>query len=285
MITSMMSVKKAISIIPILLIYVFGSGGGASPSPAVQDAPPAADVSPVYQWDTMTAQNQYMADDGTELMYYSYQLLTLSVPNLSELPEEEAETARRNIENFNSKMACLMDESVAVGQAMMEDAAQFYREQSTAGIPFYDETSASCQQTGSILSVRVSGSSYAGGAHPNRCDVGYLFDLRSGQFMNPTQIADKPDQFRDGAAALLVEKAEALEEYRSLYWSDYTDIIAHWDEGTVLFDGEGMLVVYSPYLLGPYSMGEVELRLTYDELAELIGPGGLERLGIGQTQR
>lgn len=282
MITSMMSVKKAISIIPILLIYVFG-GGGTSPAPAVQDAPPAADASPVYQWDTMTARNQYTADDGTELMYYSYQLVTLSVPNLEELPAKAAETARRNIENFNTKMTALMDESVEVGQVMMEDAAQFYGEQGTAGVPFYDETSASCWQTGGILNVRVSGSSYAGGAHPNRCDVSYLFDLRSGQFIDPTQIADKPEAFRVGAAALLTERAEAL-DCRSQFWSDYAGIIARWDEGTVLFDEEGMLVVYSPYLLGPYSMGEVELRLTYGELAELAGPGALERLGIGQEQ-
>ena len=275
MVSSIMSVKKAISIIPILLLYVFGGG---SPAPA-QESLPAADVKPAYQWDTMTARNRYAAEDGTELMYYSYQLVTLSVSNLEELSREEAETAQRSVENFNSKMTALMDESVEVGQVMMEDAAQLYGQQGTAGIPFYDETSASCWQTGGILNVRVSGSSYAGGAHPNRCDVSYLFDLHSGQFIDPTQIADKPEAFRSGAAALLVEKAEDL-ECRSEYWSDYAGIIDHWNEGTVLFDGEGMLVVYSPYLLGPYSMGEVELRLSNAELAGLIGPGGLERLGM-----
>lgn len=278
MVSSMMSVKKAISIIPILLLYVFGGGSTSHPAPA-QESLPAADVRPAYQWDTMTARNQYAAEDGTELMYYAYQLVTLSVSNMEELPREEAEAARRSVENFNSKMTALMDESVEVGQVMMEDAAQLYGERGTAGLPFYDETSASCWQTGDILSVRVSGSSYAGGAHPNRCDVGYLFDLRSGQFIDPTQIADKPEAFRAGAAALLVEKAEEL-ECRSEYWSDYAGVIDHWNEGTVLFDGDGMLVVYSPYLLGPYSMGEVELRLSYDELAELAGPEALERLGI-----
>ena len=278
MVSSMLSVKKAISIIPILLLYVFGGGSTAHPAPD-QESLPASDVKPAYQWDTMTARNQYAAEDGTELMYYSYQLVTLSVSNLEELPAGEAEAARRSVENFNSKMTALMDESVEVGQVMMEDAAQLYKEQGTAGIPFYDETSASCWQTGSILNVRVSGSSYGGGAHPNRCDVSYLFDLRSGQFIDPTQIADKPEDFRSGAAALLVEKAEEL-ECRSAYWSDYAGIIDHWNEGTVLFDGDGMLVVYSPYLLGPYSMGEVELRLSCEELAGLIGPGGLERLAM-----
>ena len=41
-----------------------------------------------------------------------------------------------------------------------------------------------------------------------------------------------------------------------------------------------MLVVFSPYELGPYSMGEVELRVTYEELASLVGEEGLRRLGV-----
>ena len=274
---SMMPVKKAIGIIPIILMYLFGGGGTAAPaSPALGTPAPQ----PLYQWETMTAQNQFAAEDGTELMYYSYQLLTLSVANLEELRSGEAAEAERNVENFNSKMTALLEKAMEVGRVMQEDAAQLYKESGTAGLPFYDETSASCCRTGDLLSVRVSGGSYAGGAHPSRCDSGYLFDLRSGQFIDPTQIADKPEEFRTGAAALLLEKAEALEEYQPGYWSDYADIIARWNEGTVLFDEEGMLAVYSPYLLGPYAMGEVELRLGYDELAELIGPGGLERLGV-----
>ena len=274
---SMMPVKKAIGIIPIILMYLFGGGGTAAPaSPALGTPAPQ----PLYQWETMTAQNKFAAEDGTELMYYSYQLLTLSVANLEELRSGEAAEAERNVENFNSKMTALLEKAMEVGRVMQEDAAQLYKESGTAGLPFYDETSASCCRTGDLLSVRVSGGSYAGGAHPSRCDSGYLFDLRSGQFIDPTQIADKPEEFRTGAAALLLEKAEALEEYQPGYWSDYADIIARWNEGTVLFDEEGMLAVYSPYLLGPYAMGEVELRLGYDELAELIGPGGLERLGV-----
>ena len=197
---SMMPVKKAIGIIPIILMYLFGGGGTAAPaSPALGTPAPQ----PLYQWETMTAQNQFAAEDGTELMYYSYQLLTLSVANLEELRSGEAAEAERNVENFNSKMTALLEESMEVGQVMQEDAAQLYKESGTAGLPFYDETSASCCRTGDLLSVRVSGGSYAGGAHPSRCDSGYLFDLRSGQFIDPTQIADKPEEFRTGAAALL----------------------------------------------------------------------------------
>ena len=73
---SMMPVKKAIGIIPIILMYLFGGGGTAAPA---SPAPGTPAPQPLYQWETMTAQNKFAAEDGTELMYYSYQLLTLSV--------------------------------------------------------------------------------------------------------------------------------------------------------------------------------------------------------------
>ena len=45
-----------------------------------------------------------------------------------------------------------------------------------------------------------------------------------------------------------------------------------------------MTVVYSPYVLGPYALGTVELKVSYQEIEDLLGPGGQERLGIGSTE-
>ena len=102
-----------------------------------------------------------------------------------------------------------------------------------------------------------------------------------GQFIDPAQIGDDPETFRVQAAALLVAQAESLgEEYTSGYWDDYAEIISNWNETTVLFDENGMTVIFSAYELGPYAMGPVELQLTYGELAGVIGQGGLEHLGV-----
>ena len=81
----------------------------------------------------------------------------------------------------------------------------------------------------------------------------------------------------------LLEKAqEQDEDVRAGFYPEYADVISRWYEGTVLFDSEGMTVVYSPYELGPYALGTVELKVGYDELTELLGPGGLERLGLAE---
>ena len=191
-------------------------------------------------------------------------------------------TARRNVDNFNSRMDALMKDVLARGREMGEDAAELYEAGGLAE-PYYDETCAGFYQAGQVISVRLDNSSYTGGAHPNSYTASQNFDLGTGQFIDPAQAADDPESFRAGAAELLLEKAEALES-RAEFWTDYAEIIARWNEGSAVFDGEGMLVIFSPYELGPYSMGSVELRLSYEELADLVGSGGMARLGLSTEE-
>lgn len=252
-----------------------------SPPVPPAGAPLAAEaVKPVYQFDTLSAQERFTAGDGTELAYYSYQLLTMTVENMDELAPGEAETAARNMESFNDRMSGLMEESVDRGRLMGEDAQEVYL-LGSAALSYYDETETSYYQAGRLVSVRLDAAGFTGGAHPNSYTSSLLFDLGTGQFIDPTQIAEDPEAFRTGAAALLLEQAEALDQ-RSEFWPEYAEIIASWNEGTVLFDQEGMLAVFSHYVLGPYSMGTVELRLDYGQLADLVGAGGMARLGIAE---
>ena len=254
------------------------------PVPAPVQPPAAEDrAEPIYQFDTTSAQEWFTAEDGKELAHYSYQLLTMSVSNPDELSPADAEAAQRNMEAFNGRMASLMEESVAQGRVMGEDAQEAYQVGSAA-LDYYDETAAACYQAGRIISVRLDTDSFTGGAHPNSYTSSFLFDLGVGQFIDATQIAEDPEAFRTGAAELLLEQAEGLEA-RSSFWPEYADIIAHWNEGTVLFDREGMVVVFSHYVLGPYTMGTVVLRLDYDVLADLVGTAGMERLGVESTPR
>lgn len=250
----------------------------AAPPPAPPpESGPAATA--VYQFDTLSAQEQFTAEDGTELAYYSYQLLTMSVENMDELAHGEAEAAARNLEGFNGRMESLMEESVDRGRALGEDAQELHL-LGSAALDYYEETRASCYQAGRLVSVRLDTAGFSGGAHANSYTSSVLFDLGAGQFIDPTQIAEDPEAFRTGAAELLLEQAEALEAHTD-FWPEYKDIIARWNEGAVLFDAEGMLVVFSHYVLGPYTMGTVELRLDCEQLAELVGAGGMARLGIG----
>ena len=253
----------AIFLAAYLLFLAAHAGFGGAVSPSYEQ--------PDYQFEPLAAQEAYPGN-GETAARYSCQLLLLSVPNLERLSPEDAASAARNLENFNSRMRGLMDSYTSRSAQIMDDLS------SSPGGPYYDEMAAVCTRTGQIVSIRLDNSSYTGGAHPNRYTDSLLFDLETGQFTDPAQIADDPASFLEGTAALLLEKAEAHPVYGS-FWQDYKELIARWNEGTVLFSEEGMEVVYSPYEIAPYGMGDVALRLDWEELAALLGPGGMTRLG------
>ena len=258
---------------------------GLSGTPAAQGISSAAEPEspePVYQLEPVSVTQSVRSEDkrARELANCGYQLLMLTVLNPEDLSPADLEAANRNLEAFNDRMTGLMEELEAHGLTVGSDAKGAYR----GGFlteAYYDEVAASGTIMGGVISVRIDRSSYTGGAHPNSYASSLLFDLTAGQFiLDPSQLADDPSAFRTGAAEKLVEKAEAIRSNRDVYWQDYAEIISRWNEGTVLFDEESMLAVYSTYELGPYAMGAVELRLSWDELAELMGPAALTRLGV-----
>lgn len=269
----------------LLFLAAHAGGIGAPPAQASLTLEPE-DVRPVYQLEPVSVTQSACSEDkrAQELASCDYQLLALSVANLEALPPAEAEAAERVAEAFNDRMTGMMEELEADGRTVSRDAKNAYKDGYWLEA-YYDEVSASGTVMGEVVSVRIDRSSYTGGAHPNSYASACLFDLTAGQFiLDPSQLADDPAAFLTGAAGMLVEKAGAIRKNRDAYWQDYAEIISRWNEGTVLFDEEGMLVVYSTYELGPYSMGEVELRLDWEELAELMGPGGLARLGMERTE-
>lgn len=235
---------------------------------------------PCYTYEDEVVSCQFTDEEsGALYAMYRYRVPMMCVDNMDDLTEEAKGIAQRNMESFNAKMQNLLDEAVTFGEEMAEMAAEDGF--ATMGTTYAtDEKEMVVTQTGEILTVRVDGYYYSGGAHPLVYTSSYLFDLVLGQFIDPTQIADDPEQFRTQTAELLVAQAESLgEEYTAGFWTDYAEIIAHWNDAAVLFDAEGMTVIFSVYELGPYAMGPVELFLTYAELADAIGAGGLAHLG------
>ena len=273
-------------IITLLLLFALtlcgcsGQGNGIN-APAAQDEQQSPEVTapaePIYGYEEVTRERNF-TDESTGEVYagYKYSVPMLGLVNADELSEETLALAQRNVEVFNAQMQKILDEAVAYGEELAFEA-----EGAPFGLALADEKILSVSCTGQIMTVLEDGYFYGGGAHPYTYSVSYTFDLTLGQFIDPAQIGDDPEAFRTKAAALLVAKAEGLgEDYTAGYWDDYADIISRWNEAAVLFDARGMTVIFSVYELGPYAMGPVELFLTYEELAEAIGEGGLAHLGV-----
>ena len=253
---------------------------GSAPTQDEQPTPEiTAPAEPIYGYEEKTCERTF-TDESTGEVYasYGYSVPMLGIVNADKLGEETLAHAQRNVEVFNTRMQEILDDAVAYGEEFV-----FQTESAPFGLALADEKTLSVSCTGQILTVWVDGYFYGGGAHPYAYNDSYTFDLTVGQFIDPAQIGDDPEHFRVAAAELLVAKAEGLgEDYTSGYWSDYAQIISRWNEAAVLFDETGMTVVFSAYELGPYAMGPVELVLTYEELAEAIGEGGLAHLGVGK---
>lgn len=236
---------------------------------------------PEYSFETTEAQSSFAAEDGTLLASYSYQRPIMSVSNLEELSEADRETAQRNMDQFNERMLAQLDDAVAEGKAMGETALAAYDQMGELISAYYSESGVTWWMGGNIVSLRVDGVSYTGGAHPNSGTGSFTFDLSTGQFIDPIQISDDPLGFQQGVSELLIEKAEALgEEYTGLYWNDYKATLCRWNQSAAVFGDDGLTVVYGPYELGPYAMGTVELSMSYEEIGHMLGAGGKTALGL-----
>lgn len=249
--------------------------------PGQEDVLPVKLSDPVYEYEDQLVSRQFTDEESGELYAtYSYRVPMMRVANADELTDEALAAAQRNTEAFNAYMQEVLDEAVAFGEDLTTDLDSSSFSAYNA-MPIADEKELTASQTGQIITVRVDGYYYGGGVHPYGYTSSYTFDLTVGQFIDPIQIGDDPESFRVKAAALLVAQAESLgEDYTSGYWNDYAEIISRWNDAAVLFDASGMTVIFSSYELGPYAMGPVELFLTYDALADVIGEGGLTHLGV-----
>ncbi len=243
--------------------------------------PDQTSPAPAYSLELTEIQAEFRAEDGTEAASYRFQRPRLTVTNLEELSDENRETAQGNLDRFNGLMQEELDAAAAEGKNLGEDVLT----QVEAGIgppaPYYEETDASWWMGGNIISIRLDWSAYTGGAHPNYGVISMTYDLAAGQFIDPIQISDDPLWFQQEVSDLLITKAEELgESYTGSYWSDYKTTICRWNQGAAVFDGDGLTVIYSPYDLGPYAMGSVELHASYDEIGRFLGDGGRAALGL-----
>ena len=275
---------KRLKLLSLLLVLILCACAVSQPGNGTQMDPEQENVEvtePLYVFEDVTQERKFVDESsGRVYAFYNYRIpmMRLNIPD--GMSEDEAAAAQRNMEVFNARMQLLMEDAVAFGEEMVQDLDDGYYSMNSE-LPLTDEKIMTAWQTGQILTVMADGYIYSGGAHPYAYRESYTFDLSVGLFIDPAQIGDDPEAFRVKAAELLVAKAESFgEEYTSGYWDDYAEIIANWNDTTVLFDENGMTVIFSAYELGPYAMGPVELQLTYEELADVIGPGGLEHLGV-----
>lgn len=125
-----------------------------------------------------------------------------------------------------------------------------------------------------ILSLIETGSEYTGGAHGNHGSIGYTFDVQSGKILALEDLLTDKEGFYAKATDYITDKL--YETYDEGLYPEYKQIVA--DSWTGEFsikyylDASGIVIIYNPYEVGPYAMGEADVTLPYSKFGEYLDP-------------
>lgn len=124
----------------------------------------------------------------------------------------------------------------------------------------------------SVISIKSFHYDFAGGAHGNYGSVGATFDAKTGAVLSFWDLAKDKKAFAEATLENCLTQVSA--EYGDGLYVDYEEIIRDvWaEEPNWYLDGTGITVIFTPYEIGPYAMGEVYVTLPYQEFADLLKP-------------
>lgn len=264
----------------------------SSPPPAaveVQEEPPCSLTLDMVEWE-----DSVQSEDGTELAQYRFSLPQLTARRgdgtVIETAETEAETrALAAAETFNGQFADWTNEEPLRELAETARAEWEWRRQE--GIPwetaFTEEMECQVYQTERLVSVAANYYSYTGGAHPNTVLMACNFDLESGSFLTPEQLAEDSEAFSQAVCEEILRQIDCWAEENgmeaeALFWDNYREIAADWSSYAVSFDESGMTVAFSPYELAAYAAGSQIFQMDYDFLEPFLSDEGRALLDLAE---
>ena len=122
---------------------------------------------------------------------------------------------------------------------------------------------------GRLLSLRMSGYSYTGGAHPNFILAAVSFDAQTGRRIDLSDLVTDLDALAKVAEQFYRrEKAEIFEEG--------FDFDPEWPfvlPAAAAITAEGIYMGYMPYEVAPYAVGSAEFVIPFSEINDLLKPG------------
>lgn len=123
-----------------------------------------------------------------------------------------------------------------------------------------------------ILSLTENYSGYTGGAHGYYGTTGYNYDVKSGAKLSISDLLEKEDEFYKEASLYICN--ELKQEYGEGLFPEYQETVeTAWNSEYPVnwyLNGTGIVVVYNPYEVGPYAMGQAQVTLPYAEFSQYI---------------
>ena len=251
-----------------------GSGGGeqgassaggeaAENDPTGDGASEATGLSlPTISIDSSTVQ-RYTEDGETLLVEISRDNLTLSGDGY----EKAAETVRELFYCTEEELSAQADNLVD----MAMDQYMATKDQDNWFSPYgYSSTYEITRLDTDVLSVKGFSYDYEGGAHGYGAEWGTTIDLKSGSELALSQLAVDAHSFINKVLEIVLKDLSERQEEDELFDSYESYVEEHIEETNWYLDAEGIVLVYTPYEIGPYASGSIAVRVSYDEVTEYM---------------
>lgn len=135
-----------------------------------------------------------------------------------------------------------------------------------------------------LLCVSMYYSSYSGGAHPNSWRVAVSFDLNTGEAVKIMELAEDSEGLRAAVNENLlyqIRESDIWMEYGAeAFFEDYEDTVGNWADQCLVFDDNGLTVVFNPYTIAPYATGELSYLIPYSLLQPYLNGRAMQLLGL-----
>jgi hypothetical protein len=193
----------------------------------------------------------------------------------------------------------LKPEELALNQAIKkytDDAVASFKEDIHDAIPIdqepYQRSEFSSKYeigvvTSTLVSVRFSNFMYsAGAAHPLSYVDGFNYDVSGGKpiALQDLFIANSPYLEHISEKAIADLKVQFKDDLESLAeWIDTGAAPKNENYQTFIIKPEGLLVIFSPYQVGPYVIGTPEVLIKYSDLRDILNPNGPVSIFMSST--
>ena len=160
---------------------------------------------------------------------------------------------------------------------LIEEAREYYSslgsEDRTYFWGYSSDTNATLTRSdSSVVSLRVYYHDYTGGAHGMFAFCGENFDVETGELLELADILADTEGFYDKAIAYISDELTATyaDNLSPGYQEAVTNAFAPNQTSNWYLTGAGIVITFTPYELGPYSMGAPEITLPYSEFGSYM---------------
>ncbi len=204
----------------------------------------------------------HTADDETVLFQYTYQMMSLVLP--------DPEAANAVIVDFLNRV----DATRSAAESIAQLAQDHYSKQSN-WIPYlYHVTYSPMRIDHRILSLFGTSASYSGSNHPERGCLSASYDLATGDVLTLASIMT-PDVTPADFCQLVLDGLADIGQKDYLY-DGYEDTVRQRfqteesQDQKWYFSQNGLCFYFEPYEIAPYTSGVITVEIPYDKLEHLL---------------